>query len=354
MPLYEEKLISPLAIRFTQNRIRTTFKDGRDIEATIKELVASPGVDDHDIIIEAPFPAIEIIRWSPNGRKGGGGEHWFTFDNRRLYCLQRFAVECWPKRVAAKVEVMYADSGGIRKKLDTQTQGSSVFIGHAFATADELKEWAWRKAVQLRAPPGCFTSGSEAYVADYDAKSSLFELTDVPKANDFPPAFEIAPVAMIPKASDEECEQGADDRNSSPSVQDNSLSGLIGKLLTLKEHEYSESGRCSTDTAYVSESTDIGESDDGESDISFGSLHHATPQALACPAKKSMAKGKTAKKNHSAAVPSQAWPVPAGVEAAQMQMAQYHLSQWQMAYAAQMAQWQQATYAYHAAQAFRR
>jgi hypothetical protein len=249
---------------------------------------------------------------------------------------------------------MYADSGGIRKKLDTQTQGSSVFIGHAFATADELKEWSWRKAVQLRAPPGCFTLGSEAYVAGDDAKSSLFELTDVPKANDFPPAFETAPVAMISREPNEEFEQGADDRNSSPSVQDDSLSGLIGKLLTLKEHEYSESGRCSTDTAYVSESTDIGESDDGESDISLGSSHHATSQTLTCPAKKSMAKGKTAKKNHSVAVPPQAWPVHAGVEAAQLQMAQYNLSQWQMAYAAQMAQWQQAAYAFHAAQAFRR
>jgi len=350
MPLYEEKVISPLAIRFTQNRIRTTFKDGRGIKATIKELAASPGVGDHDIIIDAPFPAIEIIRWAPDGRKGGGGEHWFTFDNRRLYCLQRFAVECWPKRVAAKVEVMYADSGGIRKKLDTRTQGSSVSIGHAFATGDELKEWSWRKAVQARAPPGCFALESDIHVADDDAKSSLSDLTDVPRASHFSTTSELVPAAKILTAPHEHIKQSIrteckDDQNGA--IEGDTLTSLIGKLLTLKDDKYSD-----TDSTCFTESTDVGESDDGQSAISLSSSHHAT-QPLASTAKESMAKKKTSKKNHSAAVPKQTWPVHAAADAAQVQMAQYRMSQWQMAYAAQLAQWQQATYSFHVSHACR-
>lgn len=187
MPFYEEKVISPLAIRFTQQRIRETFQDGYAVAATIKEIKAVPSTGDYDIILDAPFPAIEIIRWKPNGRSAGGQAHWFSYDNRRLYCLQKLAAFYWPKRVGAKVEVLYADSGGIRKKLDTQTGGMCVNIGHAFATAGELKEWSWQKAVQARAPPGNFALEAETAIASDDAKSTVSELMDAPAA---PSAFD--------------------------------------------------------------------------------------------------------------------------------------------------------------------
>lgn len=186
MPLYEEKLISPLAVRFTQQRIRTTFRDGRDVEASITEISAGPGAGDYDIILTAPFPTIEIIRYSPNGRGAGGhgdDDHWFTFDNRRLYCLQRIAAESWPKRVGVAVEVLYADNGAIRKKLDSLSCGLTVSIGHAFATADELDEWDWQKDVEERAPPGLsFATKAEAAVDADDAKTSVSELVDAPGA----------------------------------------------------------------------------------------------------------------------------------------------------------------------------
>lgn len=186
MPLYEEKLISPLAVRFTQQRIRTTFRDGRDVEASINEISAGTGAGDYDIILTAPFPTIEIIRYSPNGRGAGGqgdDDHWFTFDNRRLYCLQRMAAERWPKRVGVAVEVLYADNGAIRKKLDSLSCGLTVSIGHAFATADELDEWDWQQAVEERAPPGLsFATKAEAAVDADDAKSSVSELMDAPGA----------------------------------------------------------------------------------------------------------------------------------------------------------------------------
>jgi len=190
MPLYEEKLISPLAIRFTQQRIRETFRDGNEVEATRKQITVKPGAGDYDIILEAPFPAIEIIRWTANGRSTGE-EHWFSFDNRRLYCLQRVAAEYWPKRVAVTVEVLYADSSAtsIRKKLDSQTGGLSVQIGHAFATPAQLKGWDWRKACNCRKGRAWedFVLAAKAGIAADDAKATVSDLMNAPVA---PSSFE--------------------------------------------------------------------------------------------------------------------------------------------------------------------
>lgn len=256
MPIYEEKLISPLAIRFTQQRIRTTFRDGRDVEATIKEVEARPGVGDYDIILRAPFPTIEILRWAPNGRSSGGKEHWFSFDNRRLYCLQRIAAEYWPKRVGATVEVLYCDSGAIRKKLDSQTCGMSVSIGHAFASADELKEWSWHKAVQLSLPDLTLAVRAETGVLTDDAKASVGELTDAEEPSSVERlTSHCHDLAEIPthtsyKASQTETiltEEGDGKQGSSICVaaeapfEDGSLAGLIGQLLDLNSTDREES-----------------------------------------------------------------------------------------------------------------
>eukprot|EP00444_Apocalathium_aciculiferum_P056836 CAMPEP_0183583834 /NCGR_PEP_ID=MMETSP0371-20130417/152411_1 /TAXON_ID=268820 /ORGANISM="Peridinium aciculiferum, Strain PAER-2" /LENGTH=68 /DNA_ID=CAMNT_0025794717 /DNA_START=47 /DNA_END=250 /DNA_ORIENTATION=- len=64
MPIYEEKLISPLAVRFTQEHIKTLFRDGRIVEHTVEEIKTSTGDGGYDAILEAPFPDIEIIRFS--------------------------------------------------------------------------------------------------------------------------------------------------------------------------------------------------------------------------------------------------------------------------------------------------
>jgi hypothetical protein len=369
MPLYEEKLISPLAIRFTQNRIRTTFRDDREVESTIRELAASLGDSDYDVIIEAPFPAIEIIRWSPGGRKEGAQEHWFTFDNRRLYCLQRFAVECWPKRVAAKVEVMYADSGGIRKKLDTQSLGSKVNIGHAFAVGDELIEWSWRQAVQARAPPGVFAMKCEDYIAVDDAKRSIHDLADVPKETRWPIDSEVASTTsenneklVLPAyGNDVQHEQ---DRVIPSSHEGESLTSLIGKLLTLKEEPCNSTEnttlqrgrRMSSDTdsthissGPVSESADSVGSDD---EIKVGpyspgpSLQEAAPPTMAGRMGQKSVGKKAQKKKQTPKVAQNGCPSNAASQAAQIaqyQMA-HQVAQWQMACAA--AQWQQAAMAF--------
>lgn len=158
MPLFEEKVVSPFSIRFTQDHIRTTFRDGRVVESTIQEIGSVPGFGGYDLVLNAPFPPIEILRWSvprqdadlaaeascPVGVRPR--EHWFTLDNRRLYCLQRAAVALWPARVASVVAILYADPGTVRKKFDSTNFGWSVSIAHSYEELP-VARWDWRERV---------------------------------------------------------------------------------------------------------------------------------------------------------------------------------------------------------------
>lgn len=278
MPLYEEKLISPLAIRFTQQRIRETFRDGHEVEATIGEIKVLPGVGDYDVMLEAPFPAIEIIRWAANGRKSSKGEHWFTFDNRRLYCLQRLAAKHWPKHVGAKVEVLYADAGTIRKKLDSKTLGLTVTIGHAFAAPHELVEWSWRKAVASRAA----NDKIEALIAADAAKTCVNDLIDFPDTAGATSSLESLVLSMCDqnndhskeedksqkqeKAQHQQVDDDAGETEATP-LHQQSLTNLIGKLIELKSGEEKQShdqGSDGTDSTRVLDHDDSMESDESK------------------------------------------------------------------------------------------
>mmetsp|Transcript_13189 Transcript_13189/g.30988 ORF Transcript_13189/g.30988 Transcript_13189/m.30988 type:complete len:298 (+) Transcript_13189:99-992(+) len=191
MPIYEEKLVSPFAVRFTQDYIRTSFRDGRLVESALNEVKTEPGVGDYDLILRAPFPHIEIIRWRlPRygvGRvKTGKGsnietrEHWFTLDNRRLYCLQRVAAALWPRRVAAVVEILYADPGTVWKKYDSSTHGWSVNLGTS--TEVPTDRWDWRETIlplEINGGMDVETGVLATMLAD-DKKRKVGELLDTP------------------------------------------------------------------------------------------------------------------------------------------------------------------------------
>lgn len=147
MPIYEEKLLCPFAIRFTQEHIRNVFRDAREVEKTIEQMTLKEGFGDFELICVAPFPNIEIIRWYQNDSDGlePDADHWFTLDNRRLYCLQRIAATVWPKRVAAVVEVLYAVPDSVRRKDSSATAGRTVGIGHNTRSLQD--RWDWREAV---------------------------------------------------------------------------------------------------------------------------------------------------------------------------------------------------------------
>jgi len=185
MPVFEEKLISPLAIRFTQEHIKTTFQDGREVESTVPEICVLPsGCDDYDLILQAPFPNIEILRWCHKSDKEDS-KHWYTLDNRRLYCLQKVAAAHWPKRVAAAVDILYADPGKVRRKLDSTTSGQSVTISPS-VKAPVLTTWDWQ--LNLPEPADLATSwklATRAMLAVHRdvARMSVDALVDVPKTN---------------------------------------------------------------------------------------------------------------------------------------------------------------------------
>lgn len=180
MPIYEEKLISPLAIRFTQENVRPVFQDGTDLEATIKKIKPKPGSGDYDVILEAPFPCVEIIRWHQKGANGlePDADHWFSLDNRRTLCLQRAAAALWPQRVGAVVEVLYhASREAVKRKDDSSTSGRSVGIGHSPKML--VGRWDWREV--LETDSAMARSALDVVCAD-DRKSGVVELQDAPAA----------------------------------------------------------------------------------------------------------------------------------------------------------------------------
>lgn len=269
MPIYEEKLICPLAVRFTQDHIRTTFRDGRSVAASLSEIIdqpAGPGIGEYDRILKAPFPKIEIIRWKPKQRRDlrteddkPEADHWFTLDNRRLYCLQRAATRLWPQRVAVEVEILYKDPRSVIRKYDSSVFGVSVSI------ADNLKavpigRWEWQDAVLrqycntlasiapfihmghpvLQRSALFQTQAGRTMLAD-DAKAHVDDLTDAPGEtvrslmdmahSDFPdsgllPAAQLdktsAPIGILCKTPSTSAGSDESDSNGSPRASSSS------------------------------------------------------------------------------------------------------------------------------------
>jgi hypothetical protein len=194
MPVFEEKLICPFSVRFTQENIRTTFQDGRALQDSLAQIKTQKGDGkNYDLILCAPFPAIEIIRWSGGSRSYSCGEQWFTFDNRRLFCLQRAAAAYWPARVAAVVEVLYkADKGSWSKKCDTTTDGTSVNLRLCGVCQDQsIGRWDWQATVKRIATEAAqrgtvtldYVNAAQAVSTDC-SKRSVDELLEAPAAPD--------------------------------------------------------------------------------------------------------------------------------------------------------------------------
>jgi len=181
MPLYEEKLVCPLSVRFTQEHIRPVFQNGMELESTIREIKTKPGIGDYDVLLDPPFGAIEIIRW--HKRDCSGDElpamHWLTFDNRRLYCLQRAAAALWPKRVGVAVQALYAATHGYDRKDNSMTAGRKVSIGHSPKLLTD--RWDWRQSLPAteQAAEG-HVAAAHALVAKDETLAGVEQLMDAP------------------------------------------------------------------------------------------------------------------------------------------------------------------------------
>lgn len=198
MPLFEEKFICPFAIRFSQARIRPTFQDGRVVEDTLHQIEAMPwpleDSDRYDMVIDVPFPPIEIIRWWPKMRDKDGmsvcdedgnilmGEAcWFTFDNRRLYCLQAAAAKHWPLKIAAVVHVMrdLPISRGTPRKFRTTNNGNSVNISRRYDPVPRAV-WNWTEATGCSHPQGAAEKAAVQLCTADAEKEDYWALLDVP------------------------------------------------------------------------------------------------------------------------------------------------------------------------------
>ena len=184
MPLYEEKLISPLALRFSVEHVRNTFGNSQALDDAVELLEESAGIGPYDIILKAPFPNIEVIRWAPPRKRSGIPDdrpHWFTKDNRRLYVLQRAASKLWPRKVAVEVDILFAGSELFRK-YDSSTAGLLAFVRDS-ASGTALATWDWMKAVSpltgdINMP---LERAAHRQVLLDDAAGTLAELVSVPQ-----------------------------------------------------------------------------------------------------------------------------------------------------------------------------
>lgn len=111
-----------------------------------------------------PFPRIEVTKWRCKLRELDGSakidpvsglelysheERWFSFDNRRLYCLQKAAAAAYPKEVRCEVVEIPPNQARMRelRKFDTRTFGLTVLAGRRDDPAPET--WSWRVAIGL-------------------------------------------------------------------------------------------------------------------------------------------------------------------------------------------------------------
>ena len=99
-------MLSPQSIRFSQNSVQATFKDGRSIEEVAAGL-RSGRINPNEV------PPIRLVE-----RDG----KLFTLDNRRLEAFRRAQVEV-PARMATPREI--AEAGW---KFTTQNDGESIRI----------------------------------------------------------------------------------------------------------------------------------------------------------------------------------------------------------------------------------
>lgn len=185
MPLFEDQLISPLAVRFSQTRVRPTFQDGRELELAFSQIEACPcelpaAEGRYSVLLRAPFPPIEIIRWHP--RRGGEDKgRWITLDNRRLCCLQRAAVKQWPGLAAACVRVLYdmpLDRSAVRK-MEHAAYGTSVNVSRFHD--DDPPVWDWAAAAGCCVPRPPDASLVTLSLVKAEASAPRHKLLDAPE-----------------------------------------------------------------------------------------------------------------------------------------------------------------------------
>eukprot|EP00403_Amphidinium_massartii_P005046 CAMPEP_0178374938 /NCGR_PEP_ID=MMETSP0689_2-20121128/2630_1 /TAXON_ID=160604 /ORGANISM="Amphidinium massartii, Strain CS-259" /LENGTH=414 /DNA_ID=CAMNT_0019994915 /DNA_START=23 /DNA_END=1263 /DNA_ORIENTATION=+ len=135
---WEELAVSPLHVRFTQEKIHPFFFRRGPIVNVVPKIRIVPrdaGGDEPELELVPPFTMIRCLR--------KGDELW-SLDNRRLYALQLAAMQCWPRQCYTKI---LATERLPRRKLktqyrkfQTQSEGRAV---HICARYQQFDTWSW-------------------------------------------------------------------------------------------------------------------------------------------------------------------------------------------------------------------
>lgn len=161
-PLETVTVLNPFAIRFSQPRINPYFQQGETFDAALTACKEEPCQIDGGAersFLRAPFPSIEVVSWRPkirdargiavkdaHGKQAWGEERWFTLDNRRLYCLQKAAINAWPRTccIAVKVIDAVANDRQELRKFRTTTEGATISVGRSKDAPEDLLTWDWQ------------------------------------------------------------------------------------------------------------------------------------------------------------------------------------------------------------------
>lgn len=100
--VWEERWISPLAVRFSQGKIHPFFHERGPILEVMSQIKLKETAEGNGALrrrIDPPFPPVRLLHLKEQGAL-------VTLDNRRLYALQRFALQEWPEVCLTKALVV--------------------------------------------------------------------------------------------------------------------------------------------------------------------------------------------------------------------------------------------------------
>jgi len=166
--------MDPLELRFSQRKMRNVFADGKLIADSVKQVRPIRRTEEEQSIygapyrLEAPFPPIEVLRFRCKLRDETTGrplldpvtkremfekeESWFTLDNRRLYCLQRIAVQLLPERCTVDTIAEIRKERRLReiRKFRTLDGGRSINVG-SVVDGVPFETWSWAEEAKTLA-----------------------------------------------------------------------------------------------------------------------------------------------------------------------------------------------------------
>lgn len=148
--VWEERWVSPLAVRFSQGKIHPFFHERGPISEVLLQIHSTADEEGNIRYIDPPFPPMRLLHLKPFGVL-------VTLDNRRLYALQRFALQEWPQVCLVKAlcveELTPTRLKAENRKFTNRTCGLEIEI-ESRSNAFDTFSWV-TEAARLEHPRFC-------------------------------------------------------------------------------------------------------------------------------------------------------------------------------------------------------